>query len=188
LPTVASTYPARRRLQRSRDPQAQRECQTRLSNDETVVVHNADGSTTQIGVQTSEISKQTLEKELFDVPAGYNEVKSLAELNGGAETAACTANDRNPRSPCTATSSAGGHATARPNSGSKKSKPSTAQMMNPASQLAMAQGQQMGMGGGAAASNLSAMMSQGGMPNGMAALKEWVCSQTPVHLFLLLNR
>src|SRR5438552_3274591 len=50
---------------------------------ETVTLHNADGSTTAIGVQTSEISKQTLEKELFDVPPGYTEVKSLAELKTG---------------------------------------------------------------------------------------------------------
>jgi hypothetical protein len=35
----------------------------------------------QIGVQASDITKQDLAKELFDVPAGYHEVKSLAELS-----------------------------------------------------------------------------------------------------------
>ena len=47
---------------------------------ETVTLHNADGTTTQMGVQTSEISKAPLEKELFDIPAGYTEVKSMTEL------------------------------------------------------------------------------------------------------------
>jgi hypothetical protein len=48
---------------------------------QTITLHNSDGSTMQVGVQVSEISKQALAKELFDVPAGYREVKSLAELN-----------------------------------------------------------------------------------------------------------
>lgn len=47
---------------------------------QTVTLHSEDGSTTQIGVDATEISKQDLAKELFDVPAGYREVKSLAEL------------------------------------------------------------------------------------------------------------
>ena len=46
-----------------------------------VTVHTDDGSTMQIGVQASDITKQDLAKELFDVPAGYHEVKSLAELS-----------------------------------------------------------------------------------------------------------
>ena len=46
-----------------------------------VTVHTDDGSTMQIGVQASEITKQDLAKELFDVPTGYHEVKSLAELS-----------------------------------------------------------------------------------------------------------
>jgi hypothetical protein len=48
---------------------------------QTITLHNSDGGTMQVGVQVSEISKQDLAKELFDVPAGYREVKSLAELN-----------------------------------------------------------------------------------------------------------
>jgi hypothetical protein len=46
-----------------------------------VTVHTDDGGTMQIGVQASEIIKQDLAKELFDVPPGYHEVKSLAELS-----------------------------------------------------------------------------------------------------------
>ena len=49
---------------------------------ENITLHNADGTTTQLGVQTSEITKSSLEKELFDVPPGFHEVKSVAELNG----------------------------------------------------------------------------------------------------------
>ncbi|HEY1678395.1 MAG TPA: hypothetical protein VGG04_11840 [Candidatus Sulfotelmatobacter sp.] len=49
---------------------------------ENLTLHSADGSTQQVGVITSEISKPTLEKALFDVPAGYREVKTSAELNG----------------------------------------------------------------------------------------------------------
>src|SRR5262249_29878789 len=51
--------------------------------DEILTLHNADGSTQQIATRVSEIAKQTLEKELFDVPAGYTKVNSLSELNGG---------------------------------------------------------------------------------------------------------
>jgi hypothetical protein len=51
---------------------------------ETLLLHNADGTNTEISVHTSELSKQTLEKELFEIPPGYREVKLLAELNGAA--------------------------------------------------------------------------------------------------------
>lgn len=124
---------------------------------ETVALHNADGTTTQIGVQTSEFSKQALEKGLFEIPAGYREVKSLAELNGGPKpqiaqpvTAAYTP----PAQP------------AAPTNGSKKTPaPSTAQMMSPAAQLAMQKGlagqpQPSGMAG--TMPNLAAL-GQGGM-------------------------
>jgi hypothetical protein len=47
-----------------------------------LILHNPDGSTTEVGFVASEISKQTLDKDLFDVPAGYREVKSLVELSG----------------------------------------------------------------------------------------------------------
>jgi hypothetical protein len=52
---------------------------------ENITFHNPDGSRMQLGIQTSEISKQTLEASLFDVPKGYREVASIAELNGVPE-------------------------------------------------------------------------------------------------------
>jgi ribosomal 50S subunit-recycling heat shock protein len=48
---------------------------------ETITLHNADASTTQIEVATSSMPKQVLPKEQFDAPAGYRQVKSMAELN-----------------------------------------------------------------------------------------------------------
>ncbi len=110
---------------------------------ETLTLHNAEGTTTQIGVLISDLSRQTLEKELFEIPAGYREVKSLAELNGAAQPSAAPAAAYVPPAPANAPKG-----------------PSMAQMMNPATQLAMqqqmmAQAQQMGMGGA---------MNQGGMP------------------------
>ncbi len=112
---------------------------------ETLTLRNADGTTTQIGVQTSEISKQALDKDLFEIPPGYREVKSLAELNGAANPQAA-------QQPA---------AYAPPAQGNGGSHPSAGQTMNPAAlqQQMMAQAQQMmgrqspgngaqGMGGG----------------------------------------
>jgi hypothetical protein len=48
---------------------------------QTITLHNGDGGTTQVGVQVTEITKQDLDKALFDMPAGYREAKSLAELS-----------------------------------------------------------------------------------------------------------
>jgi hypothetical protein len=47
---------------------------------ENITMHNADSSTTNVTVNVSEISKQSLEPELFDVPANYKPVNSIAEL------------------------------------------------------------------------------------------------------------
>lgn len=49
---------------------------------ENITMATADGSKTTVGIQFSEISKQQLPAEMFDVPAGYRQVNSLAELNG----------------------------------------------------------------------------------------------------------
>jgi hypothetical protein len=54
---------------------------------QTITLHNADGTTTALGIQASEISKQPQDAGLFDVPAGYRQVNSLAELNGAAPVA-----------------------------------------------------------------------------------------------------
>jgi hypothetical protein len=109
---------------------------------ETLTLHNADGTTTQIGVLISELSKQTLEKGLFDVPVGYRQVKSLAELKGGPEPQvgqSATATDAPPPQ--------------QPPQYNVPKRPSASQVMTPAGQMAMqpqlmAQAQQMGMGNG----------------------------------------
>jgi len=48
---------------------------------ETILFHNADSTTTKIDVATSQMPKQVLAAEKFDVPAGYRQVSSVAELN-----------------------------------------------------------------------------------------------------------
>jgi hypothetical protein len=48
---------------------------------ETVSLHNPDGSTIQIVAQASDVSKQAEDKQLFEIPSGFREVKSVAELN-----------------------------------------------------------------------------------------------------------
>jgi hypothetical protein len=48
---------------------------------ETITLHNGE-DVTKIHVSTTEFSKQTLGPELFDVPAGYREVKTQADLLG----------------------------------------------------------------------------------------------------------
>ncbi|MGE5052562.1 MAG: hypothetical protein ACM3WP_00240 [Acidobacteriota bacterium] len=55
---------------------------------ETINVPSPDGGTMSIGIITSELTKQSLPAELFDVPAGYRQVNSLAELNGVSPQAA----------------------------------------------------------------------------------------------------
>lgn len=122
---------------------------------EDITMPNPDGTTTTVTTRVSELSKQELPKEMFDVPAGYRQVNSLAELNGAPP----------------ATQSAEGVATppvsyqqeqANPRPGT----PSAAQMLNPvtgpATQLAMqqralAQASQMGF-------NSGGVPNMGGMP------------------------
>lgn len=96
---------------------------------QTVTLHSEDGSTMQIGVDASEITKQDLAKELFDVPAGYREVKSLAELNAVPAVA----------TPQPATYAATPQAAAPPAQNAVK-RPSLASMMfHPGAQMAMGQ-------------------------------------------------
>lgn len=47
-----------------------------------VTMHNPDGSTMTVTINVTELSKQPLDAALFDVPAGYHQVNSLAELHG----------------------------------------------------------------------------------------------------------
>ena len=55
---------------------------------ETISIPTPDGSTQTVSIQVSDLSKQDLPANLFDVPAGYRQVNSLAELNGMAPQAA----------------------------------------------------------------------------------------------------
>ena len=49
---------------------------------EDITIPTPDGGTTTVSVRVSEVSKQQLPAEMFDVPAGYRQVASLAELQG----------------------------------------------------------------------------------------------------------
>jgi hypothetical protein len=51
---------------------------------ENITMPTPDGGTTTVSIQVSELTKQELPAELFDVPAGYRQVSSLAELNGAS--------------------------------------------------------------------------------------------------------
>ena len=116
--------------------------------DETITLHNADGSNTAIGVRASELSKQPLESGLFEVPAGYRQVKSLAELNGAPAPQPAQA-------PTTAYAPPPPQQPQAPQQNTAAKHPSAAQMMmNPAAAMSMQQSmmaqaqQQMGMAGG----------------------------------------
>ena len=118
-----------------------------------ITMPGTDGTPTTVTIGVSELSKQTLDPALFDVPAGYRQVNSLAELNGAATQPQMA--QQAPAYTPPAQQMTQGPATGRP------SGPSAAQMMNPAAQLAMqknawAQAQQMGMAG--------PMPNMGGMP------------------------
>jgi hypothetical protein len=124
---------------------------------ENITMPVGDGTTTTVNISVAQLQKQPLEDSLFDVPAGYRQVNSLAELNPVAVPQ--VAQQPGALAPTGAgapmqQATAGGH-------------PSAAQMMmNPAAQMAfqqnaMAQAQQMGMAGG--------MNAMGGM-NGMGAM------------------
>jgi hypothetical protein len=58
---------------------------------ESITMPTPDGGTNVVGIQISEISKQQLPAEMFDVPAGYRQVNSLAELNGAGPLASAPA-------------------------------------------------------------------------------------------------
>ena len=123
---------------------------------QTISMPGADGTPTVVTIAVSEISKQALEPALFDVPAGYRQVNSLAELSGGP-----TQPQMAQQAP--AYTPPAQQMTQGPAAG-RQAGPSAAQMMNPAMQAAMqknawAQAQQMGM-----AMPNPGGMGQGGMP------------------------
>jgi hypothetical protein len=90
---------------------------------QTMVLHNPDGTKTEVGTLVSELSKQNLDKELFEIPAGYHEAKSLSELNGGPK----------PQMPQTATTTFAPQMqqVQAPQQNIQQNTPNVAQMMNP---------------------------------------------------------
>lgn len=144
---------------------------------ENVTLHGADGSTQQLGVQTSEITKPNLEKELFDIPAGYREVKTVAELNG------TPAPQQTSQQPQTAT--AGNGPSAAYSAPQQQAQAQNLKKINPltmglnpaaakaANQQGMAMAQQQMAMGGAAMNQLgmgNPYASSGGMPGGMPGM------------------
>lgn len=106
-----------------------------------------DGSTTTVTMQVSELTKQELSGELFEVPSGYKQVSSMAELKGAAEvqTAGTPAAGTPPQAP---------QANGGKKAGGAMAATMLAGMMNPAAapaanqimqQQAMSQLQQYGM-------------------------------------------
>ena len=130
---------------------------------ENVLIYNADGTTTTVGVATSQISKQNLEPELFDIPAGYRQVKSAAELNGAPPEQ--VAQQVLPAAAAAAQQPAAADKAAAKNQAKKNAaasvKPPTVQQM--AAQQMVAQQAQMGMPSAAQALP-AGMAGMGGMP------------------------
>jgi len=121
---------------------------------ESISMPAPDGSKTIVTVQISELTKQNLPPEMFDVPEGYRKVNSLAELTGSGMSGPAQAVQAAAVTP--ASSYAQTPANARQNV------PSVAQMMNPvtapAAQLAMEKQ------AWAQAAQLGAIPQTGGMP------------------------
>ena len=134
---------------------------------EDIAMPTPDGGTTTVSVHVSEITKRQLPAEMFDVPAGYRQVGSFAELSNGSIAQALIAQAPSygpkPQMP-------------QGNAGNQTMAPS--QGMNPQAMLAMqqqqmalAQAQMATAGGGLKKGGLSnANMMGGGLPpNGMSA-------------------
>jgi hypothetical protein len=147
---------------------------------ETITMHNADASTTSVTTQTEELTKQeNLPDELFDIPPGYHQVGSVAELHGPAQP--LQQGSPNPQAaaapPAATTASAQPASQPAPDPAAKKKKfnPFGAATQLAAQKGAMAQAQQLGgmaggapMGGGMA-SGMASMLGMGGA-SGMAGM------------------
>jgi len=125
---------------------------------QTITLHNGDGNTMQVVVQAAEITKEDLGKELFDVPTGYREAKSLAELNSIAA----------PQTPPPAPSYASTPPPAQqhPSKGGKTIS-AAALMSNPAAAMALAQNPN-AIGMQMMAARPAAFMAPGTQPAGSA--------------------
>jgi len=132
---------------------------------ENITMPTPDGGTMTVGIITSELTKQQLPDELFDVPAGYRQVNSLAELNGAAPQTVPVQTAQAMTQPIQQAPQAGTQASA-----AAMKSTLMAGMLNPAAApaanqaaMAMAQ-QQMRMAQGTGA--LGAMPNMGGMMGG----------------------
>jgi len=120
---------------------------------QTITMAGPDGNPTSVTVATSEITKQTLEPELFDVPKEYRKVNSLAELRGASQTSLTTAAGAPPAGQLMPQAAPQGNGGQRGDGAFKATM--LAGMLNPAAapaanlaaqQRAMAQMQMLGMG------------------------------------------
>ncbi len=143
---------------------------------ETITMHNADASSTSVTTQTEEVSKQeNLPAELFDIPPGYHQVGTAADLHGAAQPlqqGSPNPQAAAPAAPATpAADPAASQQAAAPPAKKKKFNPFSA--LNPASAAAnqsglMAQAQQAASMGGNTSGGMASMLgSMGGMA-GMA--------------------
>ena len=78
---------------------------------EVITLHKDDSTTTTVNVQLTNLTKQSFDPEVFDVPDGYHEVKSLAELSGAPSKIQMAALTSAAPSPAT---SGGSQAVAKP--------------------------------------------------------------------------
>lgn len=133
---------------------------------ENITMPTPDGGTMTVGILTSELTKQALPDELFDVPAGYRQVNTLAELNGTAPQAA-PAPTAGTMSPMPQTPPQVG---TQASAAAMKSTMMQG-MLNPmaaqsANQSAMAMAQQQMAMGQAAMAGMGGMQQMGGKPGG----------------------
>lgn len=131
---------------------------------EAITMHNADASTTTVKTQTEELTKQeNLPAELFDIPPGYHQVGSVADLRGAPQPfQQGSPNPQAAAAPPTSTTTASSQTASQP----APDPPAKKKKFNPFSALAaqgsaMSQAQQMGMGG-----------NTGGMPPGMGGQQQ----------------
>ena len=117
-----------------------------------VTMHNPDGSTMVVNVNVTEVSKAPLDAALFDVPASYKQVNSLAELQGIPQMQQAFA----PQGAAQQPAGQGFAPQGQPGGG------------YPSQAAANAMTQQMSQMGGGAMGNMAAMMHPGGanQPNG----------------------
>lgn len=141
---------------------------------ENIAIPTPDGSTQTVTIQVSDLSKQELPAEMFDVPAGYRQVNSLAELNGAGPQAAGPPVQSAQIGPSAGQPTSGVHAQANINANAMKSiavqgmlNPMAAPAANQAA-LGMAQ-QQLRMAQSAGFGGMPQMMGTNQPPNAQVA-------------------